>query len=83
MKVQATIDRFEDNYAVLLLEEAQQPIDLPRQHLPTGAQPGDTLLLEMVEGEIIAAEIDEVTTAERARRIQEKLERLRRSEHLN
>lgn len=82
MKVRATIDRFEGATAVLLQEPDGQPLDLPRAQLPAEAQAGMTLLLEMVEGKVITAVIDDTTTTERHQRIQQKLDRLRRGEHL-
>jgi hypothetical protein len=79
---QAVIDRFEGAYAVLLVGAAQQPLDVPRQQLPRAARSGDWLQITLVEGALIAAQLDPAATEAARRRIQAKLERLRRGDHL-
>jgi hypothetical protein len=79
---QAVLDRFEGEIAVLLIGTAQRPLDVPRSQLPPEAHEGQWLRLELSDGQLVRVEIDlEATEAARAR-IQEKLERLRRGDHL-
>ena len=80
---QAVIDRFEGETAVLLIGTAQRPLDVPRSQLPSEAREGQWLRVELSDGQLVRVEIDlEATEAARAR-IQEKLERLRRGDHLH
>lgn len=79
---QAVIDRFEGAYAVLLIGAAQQPVDVPRQQLPSAARPGDWLRVTLVAGALITAQLDPDTTEATRQRIQTKLARLRRGDHL-
>lgn len=79
---QAVIDRLEGDRAVLLVGEEQRPIDVPRRRLPRRAREGHWLLVEVVEDQVVSARIDRAATKAARRRIQEKLERLRRGEHL-
>lgn len=78
----AVIDRFEGDYAVLTMAGQQGNLDIPRQQLPPGVREGHWLLVEIVDGQLISAQIDEVTTQAARQRIQAKIERLRRGEHL-
>jgi len=59
------IDRFEDNYAVVELED-RSTANLPRSLVPPGAKEGDVLLIE----------IDRNATEERRKRIQRLMEEL-------
>lgn len=79
---QAVIDRFEGAYAVLLVGADQQPIDVPRQDLPPNARPGDWLRITRDRGAVVTAQLDSATTEAVRQRIQAKLERLRRGDHL-
>jgi len=45
--VQAVIDRFEEQKAVLLVGEAEQKVIFPRNCLPEGLQEGDYLQMEI------------------------------------
>ncbi len=77
---QAVVDRFEGTIAVLLIED--EPFDVPRSSLPHGTHEGDYLKVEMDDGAIISFERDQTTTEAAKKRIAEKLDRLRRGEHL-
>lgn len=79
---QAVIDRFEGEVAVLLVGEGRQPLDVPRAQLPRQAGPGQWLRVEIADGQVARAELDPEATEAAQRRIQEKLGRLRRGEHL-
>jgi hypothetical protein len=78
----AVVDRFEGAYAVLTIEGQQGSLDIPRQQLPPGVREGHWLLVEIVDGQLISAQIDETATQAARQRIQDKIERLRRGEHL-
>lgn len=80
---QAYIDRFEGDYAVIMVGEEHRPMDVPRHLLPRNAREGQWLRVEIVEGQLVAAHIDTVATEAAQRRIREKLERLRRGDHLS
>lgn len=79
---QAVIDRFEGNVAVLLVGNARQPLDVPRAQLPEHSDPGQWLQVEIADGRLVRAELDLQATEAAQRRIHEKLERLRRGDHL-
>ena len=78
----AVIDRFEGRSAVLLVGDEGRPVDVFRRQLPRTAREGQWLRITLRDGEIVQAVVDEAATEEARRRIQEKLERLRRGEHL-
>ncbi|MBO9374830.1 MAG: DUF3006 domain-containing protein [Chloroflexus sp.] len=79
---QGVIDRFEGEYAVILVGQAQRPLDVARAILPPTAREGDWLRIQFVDHQVKAIELDPETTAAVRRRIQAKLARLRRGEHL-
>jgi hypothetical protein len=79
----AVIDRFEGEYAVLLVTDSNSPIHVLRQELPEGLHEGDHLKIELDEGKVIRVEYDEQSTEAARQRIQAKLDRLRRGEHLS
>ena len=78
----AVIDRFEGDYAVLFFAGSDTPINVLRRELPEGVREGDHLKIELRDGEVIQAEYDSQATDEARRRIQTKLDRLQRGEHL-
>jgi hypothetical protein len=80
---QAVIDRFEGDLAVLLVGDERQPLDVPRSALPQGAGPGQWLQIAVESGRVVHAELDPEATEAAHQRIQDKLERLRRGEHLH
>jgi len=82
MKIKAVIDRFEGNKAVLSLGEENRQMIVLRKSLPKGIREGVWLQVEIEGDQIIAAAIDEEETARTEQRIAEKLERLRKGEHL-
>jgi hypothetical protein len=76
----ACIDRFEGKQAVLLVDD--KPMVFQKTFLPEGSKEGDWLQVEIEEGKLVRAVIDSEETARTAARIAEKLERLRRGDHL-
>jgi hypothetical protein len=79
--MKAVIDRFEGDLAVLILEGSQARVNVPRASLPKKSQEGSWLQVEIEDGEVRKALLDEAETARTRQRIDEKLERLRRGEH--
>ena len=81
--MKAVIDRFEGKFAVLIVGEDEQRMNVLKKLLPKKSREGSWLQVEIQNGEIINAIIDEEETAKAKQRIAEKLERLRQGEHLN
>jgi len=50
--MQAVIDRFEENKAVLLVGEAEIPVVFPRRYLPENIGEGDYIKLEIFYDEV-------------------------------
>ena len=78
----AVIDRFEEDMAVLLVGEKERQVVIPRKSLPAGVKEGHWLKVELDGEKLVSAGIDNEETAEVKQRIADKLERLRRGEHL-
>ena len=80
--MKSVIDRFEGKFAVLIVGEDEQRITVLKKLLPRRSREGSWLQLEIQNGEVISAVIDEEETANAKARIAEKLARLRRGNHL-
>lgn len=81
MMIKATIDRFEENMAVLIFEQGNVRQDVPRELLPASAREGQHVLVDLDGEQISKIVLDEDETTQARERIQAKLERLRRGEH--
>ena len=68
---------------LLLLEGEDTAVNVPRQQLPRKTCEGDYLQIELVDGQVVKAELDPKATEQARVRIQAKLERLRRGDHLS
>lgn len=79
--MKAVIDRFEGEFAVLIVGEDEQHINVLRKLLPKQAREGSWLQVEIQNREVRSALIDEEETAKAEQRIAEKLARLRRGDH--
>jgi hypothetical protein len=77
----AAIDRFEGDWAVLLVGPESRVVNVPRAQLPKRARAGQWLQVTLQGDAIVAAELDRAETQRRRKRIREKLERLRRGEY--
>ncbi|HEX9988191.1 MAG TPA: DUF3006 domain-containing protein [Chloroflexia bacterium] len=77
----AVIDRIEESWAVLLVGESGRVVNAPRSSLPRRAREGQWLLVELEGDEVISAVVDREETERARKRIEGKLERLRRGEH--
>ncbi len=82
MTEKAVIDRFENGSAVLIVGEDERRVNVLRKALPKGVKEGQWLQVQMEGETILSAVIDQEETARAKQRIMEKLERLRRGEHL-
>lgn len=80
--MKAVIDRFEGKYAVLILEEGKRQISVLQDLLPEQAAEGSWLQVEVENESLLSAVLDEAETDNAKQRIAEKLERLRRGDHL-
>lgn len=80
MMIKATIDRFEENMAVLIFEQGNARQDVPRELLPAGAREGQHVLVDLDGEQISKVILDDDETVQVRERIQAKLERLRRGE---
>ncbi len=80
--MKAVIDRFEGKYAVLILGEGERQLNVPRTLLPKKAKEGSWLQVEIENESLLSAVLDEAETDNAKQRITEKLERLRRGDHL-
>ena len=81
--MKAVIDRFVDKFAVLIVGEEEQLMNVLRELLPKQSKEGNWLQVEIHNGEVISAVMDAEETANAKQRIAEKLKRLRRGDHLN
>ncbi len=78
----AIIDRFEGDWAVLLVGDREKKLPVPRTRLPRGVREGHWLKVDLDdEGKLVKATVDAEETAKARQRIAEKLERLRKGEH--
>jgi len=80
--IKAVIDRFEGDIAVLLTGDNGERKDVSRTILPRKAKEGHWLQVEIQNGEVIKAVIDENETTNAKQRIAEKLEHLRKGDQL-
>ena len=76
------IDRFEGDWAVIDISDETEPRNIPRNLMPEGAKEGDHLRIEVEGGNIVQVLLDSEATQVIRKRIDEKLARLRRGEHL-
>ena len=67
--MRAVIDRFEGNYAVLLVGESEVKVDLPQSILPPGAREGSILDLSL--------ELREEETRDTLEQMRKRIERLK------
>ena len=80
--MKAVIDRYEGNLAVLILDDTDQPFNVPAELLPPQAKAGHWLEVEIQDGQLLTAVLNDSETTAAAQRIADKLTRLRRGDHL-
>jgi hypothetical protein len=76
--MKAVIDRFEGEYAILIVGDDEQRLNIPRNQLPQNAKEGSWLQLDIVGGQPSNIILDEKETERARQRIAEKLARLRK-----
>lgn len=79
--MKAVIDRFEGEYAILIVGDDEQRLNVPRKLLPKNAKEGHWLQLDIVGGEVRNIEVDEQETEKARQRIAEKLANLRKGDY--
>ncbi len=67
--MRAVLDRFEGDYAVLLVEGEEVKVDWPRNYLPNGAKEGDILEINL--------RIDKQSTERQMEKISSLLDKLK------
>lgn len=82
MSEKAVIDRFEGQSAVLLVGKNERRVNVPRKDLPPAAREGHWLRVQFEGNQLVSAEMDEEETARARSRIADKLDQLRKGEHL-
>jgi hypothetical protein len=80
--MKAVIDRFEGEFAVLIVGEDEQRLNVLKKLLPKLSKEGSWLQVEIQNGEAVSAVMDEEETENAKQRIADKLELLRRGDHL-
>ena len=80
--LKGVIDRFEGEWAIIELDGESEPRNVPRKVVPRHAKEGDYIQLESEDGQIIRVQLDPEATQIAQKRIQDKLDHLRRGEHL-
>lgn len=78
--MKAIVDRFEGEWAVLLIDG--QPVNVRRELLPDGIGEGHHLDVTFENGEVVKVVRDDAETKATWQRIRDKVERLRRGDHL-
>ena len=79
--MKAVIDRFEGDYAILILGDDEQRLNIPRKQLPQKAKEGSWLQLDIVGGQPSNIIFDEKETEKARQRIADKLARLRKGDY--
>ena len=80
--MKAVIDRFEAEYAVLIVGDDERRMNVLRTLLPPEAKEGQWLKLDIVDGEIRNVTVDEHETDLVKKRVTDKMAALRRGDHL-
>ena len=79
--MKAVIDRFEGDYAILIVGDDEQHLNIPRKQLPKGTKEGSWLQLDIVSGQPRNITLDDQATETARQRIAEKLARLRKGDY--
>ena len=79
--MKAVIDRFEGDFAVLIVGEEEHRLNVSRTLLPKQAKEGSWLQLDILDGEPHNITLDDQETENVKQRIAEKLARLRKGDY--
>jgi len=77
-----TVDRFEEEWAILLIGDDLRQIEVSRELIEPQTHEGDHVQIEWQDDKVVAVMADNEATEQARLRIQNKLERLRRGDHL-
>jgi len=80
--MKAVIDRFEAEFAVLIVGDDERRMNVLRSLLPEHAKEGQWLQLDVIGGEVRNVTSDDLETDTAKQRIADKLAALRKGEHL-
>lgn len=74
---QAVVDRYEEGVAVLLVGDDQAELLVSADHLPPQVREGTWLRVQLEDGNLVSAAIDQEETDRVSARISDKLAKLR------
>ena len=77
----ASLDRFEEEFAVAYSDDGSK-FDIPKELVPKGAAQGARVRLFLKDGKVIMVRVDRKEAKSLDEKIKEKLERLKRGDHL-
>ena len=82
--VKASLDRFEENFAVVYSDEDDIKYDIPRELVSPNIKEGSRVLVFVGEenNQVIKVELDKQGTEDARKRITSKFQRLLKGEHL-
>ena len=80
--MKAVIDRFEAEFAILIVGEDERRMNVLRKLLPKRVKEGQWLQVEILDDQVRNVTIDDQETELARQRIAEKLAALRRGDHL-
>jgi hypothetical protein len=79
--MKAVIDRFEGEYAILIVGDDEQRLNILREQLPKEAKEGSWLQLDIIGGLPHNITLDDQATEIARQRITDKLARLRKGDY--
>ena len=80
-KIKASIDRFEEGFAIAYSDGGEK-IDIPMSIIPKDVLGGSRVTISFRHQKIVSVKLDKGQTDELEKKIKDKLERLKRGEHL-
>lgn len=79
--VKASLDRFEEDYAVVYADDGRK-FDVPRELIPKNTSEGTRVKIHLRDSKVIKVIVDHKDNEELERKIREKLGRLKHNQHL-
>lgn len=81
VEVKASIDRFDGEFAIAYSDDKRK-FEIPGLLVPIGAKPGSRVWLRLKDDRVITVDLDREGTKSLDEKIKEKLEHLKRGDHL-
>lgn len=81
VEIAASLDRFEEEFAVAYSDDGTK-FDIPKELVPEGGAQGARVRLFLKEGKVVMVRVDRKEARSLDEKIREKLERLKRGDHL-